>query len=222
MTITIWEALMYGYSICIVYAMSCAYDVRVTYVYEWTCNMCTVTAGLWLLLAEALEGLVLLLTCSPCKMHCCSCLAESKDVKMEWDLNHLFWGVGWDTEEMNHCSRLGSAEPGETPVLWMPQLMLWQQGCFCLSSTLSISCSHVWKQRSLGRVWLFCDPMDCSLTVSPVLGISQTRILERVAVSFSWGSSLTRDRTWVSRIVGRFFTFWATKEACDFSFVTVF
>ena len=125
-TVTIWEALMYGYSMCIVYAMSCAYDVCVTYMYEWTCNMCTVTAGLWLLLAEALEGLVLLLTCFPCKMHYCSCLAESQDVKMEWDLNHLFWGVRWDTEEMNHCSRLGSAEPGKTPVLWIPQLMLLQ------------------------------------------------------------------------------------------------
>ena len=30
-----------------------------------------------------------------------------------------------------------------------------------------------------------CDPMDCSLPVSSVHGISQTRILEWVAISFS-------------------------------------
>ena len=37
------------------------------------------------------------------------------------------------------------------------------------------------------------DPMDCSLTGSSVHRISQARILERVAVSFSKGSSLPRD-----------------------------
>ena len=46
---------------------------------------------------------------------------------------------------------------------------------------------------------------------SSVQGILQARTLEWVAVPFSRGSSLPRDRTWVSRIAGRFF--WATKEA---------
>ena len=35
------------------------------------------------------------------------------------------------------------------------------------------------------RVWLFCDPMDCSLPVSSFHGISKARILEWVATSFS-------------------------------------
>ena len=34
-----------------------------------------------------------------------------------------------------------------------------------------------------------CDPMDCGLPGSSVPGILQTRILERVAISFSRGSS---------------------------------
>ena len=34
-----------------------------------------------------------------------------------------------------------------------------------------------------------CDPMDCSLPGSSVQGISQARILEWVAISFSRGSS---------------------------------
>ena len=39
--------------------------------------------------------------------------------------------------------------------------------------------------------WLVfdCDPMDCSWPGSSVHGISQARILEWVAISFSWGSS---------------------------------
>ena len=58
-----------------------------------------------------------------------------------------------------------------------------------------------------------CDPMDCSLPGSSVLGILQARILEWVAISFSRGSSLPRDWTWVSHIGGRHFNLWATREA---------
>ena len=46
-----------------------------------------------------------------------------------------------------------------------------------------------------------CDPMDYT-----VHGILQARILERVAVPFSRGSSWPRDWTQVSRIAGSFFT----------------
>ena len=55
----------------------------------------------------------------------------------------------------------------------------------------------------------FCNPMDCSPSGPSVRGILQARILEWVAISFSRGSSWSRDRTWVSCIAGRFFTFWA-------------
>ena len=57
-----------------------------------------------------------------------------------------------------------------------------------------------------------CDPMDCTLPGSSVHGISQARILECFAISFSRGSSLSRDRTWVSCIVDGFFTIWASVE----------
>ena len=46
-----------------------------------------------------------------------------------------------------------------------------------------------------------------------VHGILQARILEWVAFPFSKGSSQPRDWTQVSRIAGRFFTSWATREA---------
>ena len=55
-----------------------------------------------------------------------------------------------------------------------------------------------------------CDLMDCSPPGSSVHGISQARILEWVAISFSRGSSQPRDQTQVYLIAGRFFTIWAT------------
>ena len=57
-----------------------------------------------------------------------------------------------------------------------------------------------------------CNPMDYI-----VHGILQARILEWVAIPFSRGSSQPRDCTQVSRITGRFFTSWATREthACN-------
>ena len=54
-----------------------------------------------------------------------------------------------------------------------------------------------------------CDPMDCSLPGFSVHGIFQEWVLEWVVISFSRGSSWPRDRTQVSRIVGRRFTLWA-------------
>ena len=59
--------------------------------------------------------------------------------------------------------------------------------------------------ESLSRVQSLCDPMDCSLPGSSVHGISQARILEGVAISFSTGSSRPRNRTWVWAWAGGFF-----------------
>ena len=57
-----------------------------------------------------------------------------------------------------------------------------------------------------------CDPIDCSLPGSSIYGIFQARVLEWVAISFSRGSSRPRNWIWVSHIVGRHFTVWATRE----------
>ena len=61
-----------------------------------------------------------------------------------------------------------------------------------------------------------CDPMDCSPPNSSVHGVFQARTLEWVAISFSRGSSRPRDWTRVSRIAGRHFTIWATREAGNY------
>ena len=64
--------------------------------------------------------------------------------------------------------------------------------------------------------------MDCSLPGFSIHGIFQARILEWVAISFSRRSYHPRDWTQVSRIVGRCFTFWATREDLPYSEPTDF
>ena len=65
---------------------------------------------------------------------------------------------------------------------------------------------------------VFATPMDCSLPVSSVLGISQARILEWAAISSSRGSLRPRNWTHVSCIAGRFFT----AEPCPCSVILFF
>ena len=67
--------------------------------------------------------------------------------------------------------------------------------------------SVAWLCPALG------NPMDCSPPGSSVYGIPQARILEWVAIPFSRGSSPPRDGTWVSCVIGRFFTIWATRDS---------
>ena len=74
-------------------------------------------------------------------------------------------------------------------------------------------CQRMLKCEVAQSCSTLCDPMDCSPSGSSVHGILQARILEWVAISFSRGSSQPRDRIQVSRIAGRRFILWATREA---------
>ena len=69
----------------------------------------------------------------------------------------------------------------------------------------------------------FCDLMNCIPPGSSVHGISQARISEWVAISFSRGSSWPRDRTCIS-CTGRWILYhWATWEAqLSFFFSSLF
>ena len=77
-----------------------------------------------------------------------------------------------------------------------------------LAVNVVLFCCCLVRKSCPTLLWL----MDCSPPVS-VRWISWARILEWVAVSFSRGSFWPRDQTWVSRIAGRLFTVWATREA---------
>ena len=84
--------------------------------------------------------------------------------------------------------------------------MIWKRVCVC---EVAQSCPTL------------CDPVDCSPPGSSVHEILQARILEWVAISFSRGSSRPRDRTQVSRIAGRRFNLWATREAQMHVFICI-
>ena len=72
---------------------------------------------------------------------------------------------------------------------------------------------HISESEVAQSCPILYNPVDCSLLGSSVHGILQARILEWVAISFSRGSSQLRDGTWVSRIAGRRFNLWATKDS---------
>ena len=65
---------------------------------------------------------------------------------------------------------------------------------------------------SLRSVWFFFNPMDHSLPGLSVHGISQAKILEWLATSFSRGSSQLRDQTQFCCIGKQILYHWATRE----------
>ena len=88
--------------------------------------------------------------------------------------------------------------------------------CMCKGPVVGVSAACLKKRQEVSVLkaecrescWVtqsfptFCNPMDHSLLGSSVYGISQARILEWVAISFSRGSSWIRNQTHVS-CVGR-------------------
>ena len=72
----------------------------------------------------------------------------------------------------------------------------------------SVGLPQRWSLRfvkSLSCVPTLCDPMDCSPQAPLSMGFFPGKNTEWVAISFSTGSSLPRDRTWVSRNTGRLY-----------------
>ena len=74
--------------------------------------------------------------------------------------------------------------------------------------------SCIWEKIQFSSVAqscpTLCDPMDGSLLGSSVHGISQVRILEWVAISFSRWSSPPGTEPVAPALAGKFFTIWAT------------
>ena len=79
------------------------------------------------------------------------------------------------------------------------------QGCILSPCLFNLNAEKV-KVKLLSRVRLFATPWTVAYQ-APVHGISQAMVLEWIAISFSRGSSPSRDRTQVSCISARFFFF---------------
>ena len=113
--------------------------------------------------------------------------------------------------EISHCSNMDGSRESHTE---------WSKSD--RDGEISYDIPHIWTLKrndtdeSESEVTQSCPtlsgPMDCSPPGSSVHGIFQARILEWVAISFSRGSSQSRDWTQVSCIAGRCFNLWATRE----------
>ena len=108
----------------------------------------------------------------------------------------LAWGIPWAEEP----SKLQSTESQGVEQKWATEhtsnnyhfFLCWEH----LWSTVLATIYKVLVAKSCPALW---DPMDYSLPGSSTHGISQARILEQVAISFSRGSSQLRDQTHVSK-----------------------
>ena len=110
----------------------------------------------------------------------------------------------WATREVHLC-KIGTRT---TALLQVEKLRLTKGQAFAQSGGGGV--------QLLQSCPTFCDPMDCSPPDSTIHGISQVRILEWVAISFSRGSSQPRGQTNISRAscIGRRVLYhWATREA---------
>ena len=72
-----------------------------------------------------------------------------------------------------------------------------QQTSILIQSCVGFSCMHY---KLLQSCLILCEPMDCSPLGSSVNGVLQARILEKVAIPSSKGSSWPRDQTHVSYV----------------------
>ena len=89
-----------------------------------------------------------------------------------------------------------------------PQSLIYN---FIVRVYLSICCCLLTKWVMLCST--LCDPIDCSLPGSSVHWISQAKILEWFAISFSRASSPPRDWSYIPCIGRWILYYWATWEA---------
>ena len=90
----------------------------------------------------------------------------------------------------------------------------------CIFQVIALILYYLWNKTGFSLLWWFScqvvsnswDPMDHRPPDSSAHGISQARIWEWVAISFSRGSPQPRDQTQISCIAGGFFTDGATRE----------
>ena len=107
--------------------------------------------------------------------------------------NHFYSQAQRDTSELKSKANgsqmppraaLTSLDPGLYPAPY-------------LNASLEYLCCRCLAAKSRPTL---CDPMNCSLPGSSIHGILQARILEWLAISFSKGTSPSRDQTSVSYV----------------------
>ena len=107
---------------------------------------------------------------------------------------------------MSNSVQLHKRQPTRLPRPWDSPGKNTGVGCHVLLQCMKLKSESEVAQSCL----ILQEPMDCNLSGSSIHGIFQARVLEWTAIAFSRGFFQPRDWTWVSCIVGRCFTVWAT------------
>ena len=115
----------------------------------------------------------------------------------EWYISHMCW------IRFMHLPR--ATQTSLPMVVNLQHPLPWVQGSAMAETPYEA------KLKVSQCVWLFATPWAVACPI-PVHEILQERILEWVAISFSRGSSRSRDWTWVFCTAGRFFTVWTTRS----------
>ena len=142
----------------------------------------------------------------PVVMYECESCTVKKDERRRIDAFELWcWRrllrVPWTARRSNQ-SILKKISPG-CSLNWTEE----HRGISAVTGELS---SYSVQFSSVAQSCLtLCNPMGCSLRGPSLHRVSQGRILEWIAISFSKGSSQARDPTYVSRI-GRWILFHCT------------
>ena len=118
-------------------------------------------------------------------------------------INGKIFGTIFETSRFTHLASCFG---------WMYQLL--QLKCMHLKQLVqsAIKCPCVLTRLVARSGPTLCNIMNCSPPGSSVHEISQVRILEQIAISFSRGSSGTTDWNSLSCISGGFFTCWAISK----------
>ena len=150
-------------------------------------------------------------------------LIEDRRLKcFPWTFGCLEWRNVIFKKFGNKCSNWDILHPviSKWCMLYHQLFLIWPLRPFSSATLLEATlCSHmcmwlcVWARMHAQSCPALCDPMDFSWPRSSVHGISQARILEWVANSFSRGSCWSRDWTYISCIGRRILYHWATWEA---------
>ena len=145
---------------------------------------------------------------------------QGPQIPSKWILTTCFYCCKSQNSDLNHCSLMTVFCPvcsllpsllvdsaslllPESSLATLPPNILYIYKIHILYMYIYIyivSHTFLFFVHLLSPVWIFCSPMDHTLSGSSVPGISQAGILEWDAISFSRGSSQPRDQTCISYI----------------------